>query len=279
MGLHDDKPNKPAAENQAVAKTETVQSLFKKVDIQKKFDEMLGSRAPQFISSVIQTISNNKALAKCKPETVLNAAAMAASLDLPINHNLGFAWIIPYGDEAQFQMGAKGFVQLALRTSEYSAMNHVVVYENQFNSFNSLTEKLDADFSIDGEGKVVGYASFFALHNGFKKTVFWSMKKIKKHAKKYSKTYEKKNRAGNLMKSPWNDPDQFDSMGLKTVTKSNISKWGPMSVQMQRAHVADQAVIHDEITLDVEYVDATEEDVEAKKKELRDKKTKADDLP
>lgn len=213
----------------------TTKDLFKKNDIQERFEALLGKKAPGFISSVLQTVNNNKLLANANPQTVLTAAATAATLDLPINQNLGFAWIVPYKGQAQFQMGWKGFVQLALRTGQYKAINVTEVYENQFKSFNQLSEELDADFNIDGEGKIVGYASYFRLNNGMEKTCYWSVKAVIKHAKKYSKAY-------NQSFSPWQDKDQKHAMAKKTVLKNMLSKWGIMSIEMQTAQLMDQSV-------------------------------------
>ncbi len=148
-----------------------------------------GKKAQGFISSVLQVINGNKLLNKVDPNSVVNAAATAASLDLPINPNLGFAWIVPYKGKAQFQIGWKGFVQLALRTGQYKRINSIEVYENQFKSFNRLTEELTADFDIVGEGEIVGYAAYFMLTNGMEKMTYWSKEEVINHAKKYSKAY------------------------------------------------------------------------------------------
>lgn len=254
--------------------TTTTKKLFAQVNVKKKFEDLLGEKAQGFISSVLQTVQNNKLLASARPETILNAAASAAILDLPINQNLGFAWIVPYRNEAQFQIGWKGFVQLGLRTGQYNRLNVVEIYENQFVSYNALTEELDADMTAEGEGKVVGYVAYLRLCTGFEKTVYWSKKKVIEHARKYSKTFGKKNSGGKLIHSPWNDEDQFDAMAKKTVLKNTISKWGIMSIEMQKAQVWDQAVIKDE----PEYVDNifTGED---KKEELKEKGTDKHEMP
>lgn len=245
----------------------TTKSLFQKESIQKRFEALLGKKAPGFISSVLQIVNGNQLLSKADPQTVLNAAATAASLDLPINQNLGFSYIVPYKGQAQFQMGWKGYVQLALRTGQYQNINVTEVYENQFKGFNRMTEELDADFSVDGEGPVVGYVGYFRLLNGFEKTSYWSKEQVQKHAMKYSQTYGKKNRSGNLIHSPWNDADQFDEMAKKTVLKNMISKWGIMSLDMQTAQLADQATQEsegnytypDNETLDIESEEMSEE--------------------
>jgi recombination protein RecT len=213
----------------------TTKDLFGQKTIQQRFEAILGKKAQGFISSVLQVINSNKLLASADPATVLNAAATAASLDLPINPNLGFAWIVPYKGQAQFQIGWKGFVQLALRTGQYQRLNATEVYENQFISFNRLTESLEANFNIEGEGEIVGYAAYFKLNNGMEKMAYWSKDEVIKHAKKYSKAYNKSF-------SPWQDADQKHAMALKTVLKNTLAKWGIMSIEMQTAQLADQAV-------------------------------------
>lgn len=233
--------------------SQSLSSVLKSDKVQQRFQELLGEKTQGFLASVLQVCNNSKLLAKASSASVLNAAATAAVLDLPINNNLGEAWIVPYKGEAQFQIGWRGFVQLALRTGKYKAINSIVVYENQFTSYNYLTEELVADFSIEGEGKVVGYASYFRLHDGFEKTVFWTTDKVKSHAKKYSQTYGKKNKSGYLLTSPWNDEDQFDSMAKKTVLKSALKDWGPKSIEMEKAIKFDQSVQKEEGV--PEYVD------------------------
>lgn len=237
----------------------TIKGLFNADSTKKRFEELLGKKAQGFISSVLQISNNNKLLASADPKTILNAAVTAAALDLPINQNLGYAWIVPYKGQAQFQMGWKGYVQLALRTGQYTNINVIEVYTNQFKSFNTLTEELDADFSIEPEGDPIGYVCFFKLINGFSKTVFWSKEKVIKHAKKYSQSYGK----GKM--SPWNDPDQFPEMAKKTVLKNTISKWGIMSIEMQTAQLADQAVQVEENNfryVDNETIDVTDSNEE-----------------
>ena len=223
----------------------TVKSLFQNEDIQNRFQKLLGDKSQGFITSVLQTVASNKLLEKADPNSILQAAATAATLDLPINQNLGFAWIVPYKGKAQFQIGWKGFVQLALRTGQYHRINVIEVYKNQFKSFNTMTEDLDADFSLNGEGEIVGYAAYFRLTNGFEKTVYWSRKKVETHAKKYSQAYTSSH-------SPWSSPDTFHAMGKKTVLKNTLSKYGIMSIEMQTAVKTDQAVLEDD---SIKYVD------------------------
>lgn len=226
-----------------------VKDFFLRDDVKKKFQELLGQKSVGFITSVMQVVNNNNLLQKASPASIYNAAAMAATLDLPINQNLGFAWIVPYGNAAQFQIGWKGMIQLANRTGQYKAINVTEVYENQFTSFNRLTEELDADFSIVGSGSVVGYVAYFKLLNGFEKTVFWTTEEVKQHGSKFSKTF---NQANGVWKT------NFDAMAKKTVLKNTLAKWGILSIEMQNAVIADSAIINDVETLDVEYIDGGE---------------------
>jgi recombination protein RecT len=238
----------------------SIKGYFAKDGVQKKFQELLGKKSTGFITSVMQVVNGNNLLAKATPESVYNSAAMAATLDLPINNNLGFAWIVPYNERykdaqgnwqsksvAQFQMGWKGYVQLAQRTGQYKAINVVEVYENQFKSYNRLTEELDADFTQVGKGAIVGFVAYFKLINGFEKTSYWSTEEVQAHGAKFSKTFSSPS-------GVWKD--NFNAMAKKTVLKNTLSKWGILSIEMQQATIVDQAVIKDSETLDVDYVDA-----------------------
>ena len=226
-----------------------VKDFFLRDDVKKKFQELLGQKSVGFITSVMQVVNNNNLLQKASPASIYNAAAMAATLDLPINQNLGFAWIVPYGNQAQFQVGWKGIIQLANRTGQYKAINVVEVYENQFKSYNRLTEELDADFTQEGNGNIIGYVAYFKLLNGFEKTSFWTVEEVKKHAQQFSKTYKQSN-------GVW--ATSFNAMAKKTVLKNTLSKWGILSIEMQNAVIADQAIINDVETLDVDYIDSGE---------------------
>jgi recombination protein RecT len=230
-------------------KPATLKSFFDNPNVQSRFEQVLGekTKSAQFISSVLQLANGNDKLKKADPMTIYNSALMAATLNLPVNQNLGFAYILPYGNVASFILGYKGIIQLAQRTGQYKAINAVEVYANQFKSYNALTEELDADFSVLGQGDVVGFAAYFKLINGFEKTSYWPVEKVQAHGKKYSKTYTS---------GPWKT--DFNAMGKKTVLKLMISTYGPMSIEMQKAMQADQAVIKNEEGTELEYVDHEE---------------------
>lgn len=252
----------------------TIKSIFEKDAVKTKMNELLGSRATGFVTSVLQVTSNNVLLSKAEPMSVYNAAMTAAALDLPINQNLGFAWIVPYKGQAQFQMGWKGYVQLAQRTGQYSRINVVKVYENQFKSFSALHEELEADFNVSPSGAVVGYAAYFKLINGFEKITYWSKEQASEHGKRFSQTFNN---------GPWKS--DFDAMAMKSLLKHTLSKWGILSIEIQKANVADQAVIHDFETNDVDYVDAgealpvmSETDLEKAKSEIKAGNTTAENV-
>lgn len=245
-----------------------IKAFFAREDVRAKFHEMLGKRAPQFITSVLQIATTNTLLANVEPISIYNSAAVAATLDLPLNNSLGFAWIVPYGGKAQFQIGWKGLVQLAQRTGQYKRINVVEVYANQFKAWNSLTEELDADFTIDGTGNIVGYCAYFQLLNGFEKVVYWSREKTIAHGKRYSKTFSN---------GPWKTDET--AMCKKTVLKNALSQWGILSIEMQNAFKVDQTAVTNPETMDVEYVDATQpenKEVERMRLLIDDCKTEAE---
>ena len=229
----------------------TTKEFFAQDSVQKKFQELLGKRAPQFITSVLQIVTNNNLLAKADAASIYNCAATAAVLDLPLNNSLGKAWIVPYSGKAQFQIGYKGLIELAQRTGQYLRINVVEVYENQFKSWNALTEVLDAEMSIVGTGKIVGYCAYFKMLNGFEKFDYWPIEKVVAHGKRFSKSFNT---------GPWKD--DFDKMAKKTVLKNTLSTWGMLSVEMQTAMVVDQAIIKNDTGSDVEYIDVTGTDID-----------------
>lgn len=175
---------------------------------------------------------------------------MAASLDLPINQNLGFAYIIPYGNEAQFQMGYKGYIQLAMRTGQYQTINAAEVYEGEIVKQNRFTGEYE--FGEKTSDKIVGYIAYFKLVNGFEKYLYMSIEEMQAHAKKFSKNYK-----GGTDK--WGITD-FHSMAIKTVLKRLISKYGILSIEMQGQPMVDaitndggRMTMHDDGTLEAEF--------------------------
>ena len=233
----------------------TTKVLFERDDVKKKFHELLGKRATSFITSVLQVTAQNSLLAKADPVSIYQSAAVAATLDLPLNQNLGFAYIVPYNQKqsdgtykqvAQFQLGYKGFIQLAQRSGQFKTISAAPIYEGQLTEQNPLTGFV-FDFTKKTSDTIIGYAAHFSLLNGFEKTLYMSIEDLKKHGLKFSQTFKK---GYGLWK------DDFDSMAQKTVIKLLLSKFAPLSVEMQKAVITDQSIINDAETEDITYVDA-----------------------
>lgn len=242
-----------------IEKQVTAKSLFERDDVQKKFKELLGQRSTAFITSVLQVVSQNQLLSKADPTSVYQAAAVAATLDLPLNSNLGFAFIVPYNQKqpdgtwkqvAQFQMGYKGFIQLSQRSGQYKTLNVTEVVEGEIKSKNRLTGEFEFDWiendSERAQKQIIGYVAYFELLNGFSKSLYMTVEQLKNHGVKFSQNFKK---GQGLWK------DDFDGMAKKTVVKLLLSKFGPLSVEMQKAQVIDQSIVKDSDTLEVDYVD------------------------
>lgn len=237
--------------------TPTIKAYFNQETVQKRFTELLGAKSKGFITSVLQ-ITSSGALAKADPVSVYNAACTAAILDLPINNNLGFAYIVPFGGKAQFQLGYKGFIQLAQRSGQFKTISATPIYEGQLIEENPLTG-FKFDFTVKKSQKVIGYASYFQLLNGFEKTLYMTIEEMDKHGKKFSQTYKQGY-------GVWKD--DFDSMALKTVIKLNLSKFAPLSIEMQKAVLVDQSVIEDETGDKFQYADNADFEESTTDKEL-----------
>jgi recombination protein RecT len=229
-----------------------VKSFFAQEAIKKKFDELLGKRSSAFMTSVLQIVASNNLLQNADPSSIYNAACIAATLDLPINNALGFAYIVPYGKSAQFQLGYKGFIQLAQRSGQFQTISATPIFEGQMVEQDPL-RGFTFDFTVPKSGTPIGYAAYFKLLNGFEKTLYMSAEDLRQHGLKFSQTYKK---GYGLWK------DEFDAMAQKTVLKILLSKFAPLSVEMQSATIVDQSVINNPDTLDVSYADNIEVEVE-----------------
>lgn len=227
----------------------TPKQAFSHDSIKRRFEKVLGDKATGFVTSVLQVINDSKMLQKADTNSIFNAAMTAATLDLPINPNLGFAYIIPYnnkgGTVAQFQMGYKGFIQLAQRSGQYKTISATPIYAGQLIKENPLTG-FEFNFDVAGEGDAIGYASYFELLNGFQKTLYMTLEDVQTHAKTYSQSYKKGF-------GPW--VENFEVMALKTVIKLLISKYGPLSVDMEKAVTFDQGEVKDPNGMNVGYID------------------------
>lgn len=219
-------------------------------NLRRKFNEVLGAKSPQFIASILTSVGNNKLLEKCDFKTIISASMVAATLDLPINPNLGFAYIIPYGKEAQFQIGYKGFIQLAQRSGKFKKINVSSVKEGEISTIDFLTGEFEFNWIQSPSERIktetIGFVAYFELLNGFSKSLYMSLEEVKAHMVTHSKTYKSD-------KSPWKK--NFNAMAEKTVLKMLISKYAPMSTAMEKAIVTDQSVVNDLEGEDVSYPD------------------------
>lgn len=246
--------NDPATSKDVQSARFPLKEFFSKDLVKSKFNELLGKNAGAFVTSVLQVARSNEMLAKATPDSVFNAALMAATLNLPINSNLGFAHMVPFKNnkkggavEAQFQIGWKGLVQLAQRSGQFSRISTAVVHEGQLVKSNPLTG-YEFDWDSDISDTVIGYVAYFRLLNGFESSLYMTVEQIKKHAKTFSQSYK-------LGYGVWYD--NFDAMASKTVLKLLLSKYAPLSIEMQKAIEADQAVIND-VEGDYSYIDNRE---------------------
>ena len=223
-----------------------------------RFNELLGNRSAQFVSSLVSMVNADKNLQQAfyeAPMTVIQAGLKAASFDLPIDQNLGYAYIVPFKNwkkdlgksvmEANFILGWKGMHQLALRTGAYKIINVVDIREGELKSYNRLTEETEIEFIDDDDLRetkpIIGYLGYYRLVNGAEKTIYMTVKQIENHEKKFRK--------GQYMGKGWRD--DFDAMARKTVYRKLIGKWGVMSIQYQSAQ--DGASLADQMR--DEYID------------------------
>lgn len=212
-----------------------------------KLADILGKNSTSFITSVLQVVNDNTALQNADPKSIFNAICVSATLNLPINNNLGFAYIVPFNrsykdqngkwqktQEAQFQLGYKGFIQLAQRSGQFKRINACAIYSDD--SEQDVYQRLTSLLPKPPKGNPTGYIAYFELLNGYVAHLSMSIDELKAHAGKYSQSFKN---GGGVWK------DHFEAMATKTVIKLLLSKQAPLSVDMQTAIQADQAVIDD----------------------------------
>lgn len=240
----------------------TLQQLLSSAGIKRRFEELLDNSAPSFISSILTIVRSNSKLQDCSPNSILSAAGIAAALKLPINPSLGLAHIVPYksknGMQAQFQLGYRGYIQLAMRSGQYRTLNSGAVCEGQIKEIDFVTGEIIRGEKISDN--VVGYVAFMELINGFRKSLYMTTEELQAHAEKYSQSYAYDLRSGKKS-SVWST--NFDAMAKKTVLKKLLSTFGVISIDQQSialatALQADQAVIVED---GFKYVDNSEEKI------------------
>lgn len=238
--------NKNVAPTQAAPDAnKIINSILDGDKLRSRFNEILGARTPQFISSLVAVVNSEASLTKAcceSPMSVIQAGLKAAIFDLPIDPSLGYAYIVPFNKnkklpdgsweskaEAQFILGWKGMHQLALRTGAYKTINVVDIRKGELKSYNRLTEEVEVEFVEDEDKRealpVVGYLGYYKLVNGAEKTIYMTVPQIQKHEEKFRK--------GSTQGKGWRD--DWDAMARKTVYRRLIGKWGVMSIEYQNA--------------------------------------------
>lgn len=228
----------------AVTKVDSLKNILNADSVQAQFKNAMAENSASFVASLIDLYTGDSYLQNCDPTLVVKQALKAAVLKLPIIKSLGQAYIIPYKSNnvllPNFQIGYKGYIQLAIRTKQYRILHADVVYQGEYRSKNKLT----GEFDLNGEAKseeVTGYFAHFELNGGFSKTLYMTKDKMLAHAKKYSKSFNQAN-------SSWKT--EFDKMAIKTVLTNLLTHWGFLSAEMQQALANDDDLaekVQDEI--------------------------------
>jgi len=256
--------------NDLTVKKPTVAQFLGSTNVKKYVESVLKERAGQFVTSLVSMANIVPGLKNCEPETLMYCGLKAASLNLPLDNNLGFAYAIPFKrkirndknvvvdevTEAQFMLGYRAFIQLGQRTGQYKVMNVINVHKGELVTWDPFTEELILDINQDliarAKLPVIGYAGVFELLSGFKKVSYWPRERVLSHAQRFSKTFNN---------GPWQT--DFDAMARKTVLKDMLNHWGPMSTEIAQAVKFDQAVIrkNDDGDEYPDYIDLPTEDV------------------
>lgn len=246
--------------------------------VKKQINQVVGGKnGTRFISSIVSAVQNTPALQECTSPSIVNAALLGEALNLSPSPQLGQFYMVPFDNkkkgckEAQFQLGYKGYIQLAIRSGYYKKLNVLAIKEGELVRYDPLDEEVEVNLIDDDilreEAPTMGYFAMFEYENGFRKTLYWSKKKMLAHAEKYSFAFYKNGGARSLElleqgkipeKDMWKYSSfwfkDFDGMALKTMLRQLISKWGIMSIDLQNAIDKDMAVIHEDGKTD--YVDA-----------------------
>ena len=243
--------------------------------VKQQINNVIGGKDGQrFISAIVSAVNTNPALQECTNQSILSGALLGESLKLSPSPQLGHYYLVPFNDKdkgkvAQFQLGYKGYIQLAIRSGQYKKLNVMAIKEGELEYFDPLNEDIKVNLMIDNwdsreEAQTIGYYAFFELVNGFRKAIYWSKAQMVAHALKYSPGYKKDLDKG-WKYTFWSK--DFDGMAYKTMLRQLISKWGVMSIELQNAFEADQAVINEDGSKDYVDVDDSIIDVEPQQSE------------
>lgn len=235
--------------------------------VRDQINKVVGGKDGQrFISAIVSATNTNSMLQECTNQSILSAALLGESLKLSPSPQLGHYYLVPFNDKAkgkvaQFQLGYKGYIQLAIRSGQYKKMNVMAIKEGELEYFDPLNEDIKINLMLDNWDEreqlpTIGYYAFFELVNGFRKAVYWSKAQMEGHAMKYSQGYRNDKLKGTAY-TFWSK--SFDDMAYKTMLRQLISRWGIMSIEMQSAFEGDMAIINDDGTKS--YVETDEENI------------------
>lgn len=249
-----------AEQNKAKLNAMTFGGFINTQTVKQKINNMLGQdRGLRFITGITSAVTTNPTLAQCTNDSIFNGALLGETLNLSPSPQLGQYYLVPFKDKekgmvAQFQLGYKGYIQLAIRSGYYTKLNVVDIKQRELIKYDPLNEEINVQL-IDDEllreqAETIGYYAMFEYKNGFRKSLYWSKTKMMEHAKKYSQGY-KKDLLNGTSYTFWSK--DFDGMAFKTMLRQLISKWGIMSVEMQKAFEGDMGVIGN--NEEVDYID------------------------
>lgn len=244
--------------------------------VKNQINSIIGGKDGQrFISAIVSAVNNNPTLQECTNQSILSGALLGESLKLSPSPQLGQYYLVPFNDKekgkvAQFQLGYKGYIQLAIRSGQYKKLNVLAIKQGELEYFDPLNEDIQISLMIDDwdareQAETIGYYAMFELCNGFRKAIYWSKKQMESHAIKYSPGYKKDKEKG------WNYTfwsKDFDGMAYKTMLRQLISKWGVMSIEMKTAFESDMASINEDLTPN--YVDNDENVIDMPQEQVRE---------
>lgn len=262
----------------SLVQKKTFSAFMTAPNIKARINEVVGKNAQSFMTSIVSAVSANPALQECEPATILSAAFLGEGLKLSPSPQLGQYYMVPYErkvgkvkvKQAQFQLGYKGYIQLAIRSGYYRKINVIAIKDGELVRFDPLNEDIEVnlidDYEVREAKETIGYYAMFEYTSGFRKAIYWPKSKMLCHADRFSKAFSKEKYkellAGQIPEADmWKYSSfwykDFDAMAYKTMLRQLISKWGIMSVDLQKAYDADEALIKEDGT--AEYIDVEEE--------------------
>ena len=247
--------------------------------VKNQISNIVGGRSQRFISAIVSAVNTNPQLQECTNQSIVSGALLGESLNLSPSPQLGQYYLVPFNDRnkgkvAQFQLGYKGYIQLAIRSGQYKKLNVLAIKKGELVKFDPLNEEIEVNLMQNEEerenAETVGYYAMFEYTNGFRKAIYWSKAKMEAHAMRYSMGYRAKKGYTFWEKD-------FDAMAYKTMLRQLISKWGIMSVDMVNAFENDMAVLNEDGSKFYIDTDETEEAVEEIEEPITEDQTEETD--